>query len=130
MSCRLRDGTGRRPGSPEAYAIVYPVDVVDRTEVAADLIRLARTKAGLTQDELALRAGVAQSLVSAYENRRRQPTMPTLLRLLEAAGFDLRMRLEAPDVQASAAEDWAKTRSPAERRRWQQEQRAAVASHR
>jgi len=109
---------------------VYPVDVVDRTEVAADLIRLARTKAGLTQDELALRAGVAQSLVSAYENRRRQPTMPTLLRLLEAAGFDLRMRLEAPDVQASAAEDWAKTRSPAERRRWQQEQRAAVASHR
>jgi len=109
---------------------VYPVDVVDRTEVAADLIRLARTKAGLTQDELALRAGVAQSLVSAYETRRRQPTMPTLLRLLEAAGFDLRMRLEAPDVQASAAEDWAKTRSATERRRWQREQRAAVASRR
>jgi transcriptional regulator with XRE-family HTH domain len=102
--------------------------VADRTAVAGDLLRLARVKAGLTQHELAERAGVAQSLISAYENGRRQPTMPTLMRLLEAAGFDLRMRLEAPDVQALAAENWANARPIAERRRWKREQNAVALS--
>ena len=89
-----------------AYAIVYTARVVDRSSLAGNLLRLARVKAGLTQGELAERAGVAQSLISAYENGRRQPTVPTLSRLLEAAGFDLRMRLEEPDVQSLAAEEW------------------------
>jgi transcriptional regulator with XRE-family HTH domain len=33
-------------------------------------------------------------MISAYERDRRQPTLPTLLRMLRAAGFDLRMQLE------------------------------------
>src|SRR5258708_5723369 len=110
------------------YAIVYAGRVADRTSVAGDLLRLARVKAQLTQDQLAQRAGVAQSLVSAYENGRRQPTMPTLMRLLEAAGFDLRMRLEEPDDQALAAEQWAEARPAAERRRWKREQEAVASS--
>jgi transcriptional regulator with XRE-family HTH domain len=96
-----------------------------RDRVAGDLLRLARVKAGLTQAVLAERAGVAQTLISAYENGRRQPTLPTLMRLLEAAGFDLRMRLEAPDVQARAVEEWAASRPAGERRRWAREQAAA-----
>jgi transcriptional regulator with XRE-family HTH domain len=36
-------------------------------------------------------------MISAYERDRRQPTLPTLLRLLEAAGFDLRMKLVPHD---------------------------------
>ena len=102
------------------------LSAVPEGRVAGDLIRLARAKAGLTQDEMASRAGVAQSLISAYENGRRQPTLPTLLRLLEATGFDLRMRLELPDVQSRAAEEWASSRPASERRRWEQEQRAAT----
>jgi transcriptional regulator with XRE-family HTH domain len=109
---------------------VYTARVVDRSSLAGDLLRLARVKAGLTQGELAERAGVAQSLISAYENGRRQPAVPTLSRLLEAAGFDLRMRLEEPDVQSLAAEEWARTRPETERRRWTREQTAAVASSR
>jgi len=111
------------------YAIAYTVLVAgdDRDRVAGDLLRLARVKAGLTQAVLAQRAGVAQALISAYENGRRQPTLPTLMRLLEAAGFDLRMRLEAPDVQARAAAEWAASRPVGERRRWAREQ-AAVGS--
>jgi hypothetical protein len=35
-------------------------------------------------------------MISTYERNRRQPTLPTLLRLLKAAGFDLRMEL-VPD---------------------------------
>jgi transcriptional regulator with XRE-family HTH domain len=99
---------------------------VVENRVAGDLLRLARAKAGLTQDQMAERAGVAQSLISAYENGRRQPTMPTLLRLLEAVGFDLRMRLEGPDLQSRFAEEWASTRPSPERSRWEREQRAAL----
>jgi transcriptional regulator with XRE-family HTH domain len=62
---------------------------------AAGLLQLARLKAGLSQQQLADRAGVPATMVSAYERDKRQPTLPTLLRLLRAAGFDLRMHLDA-----------------------------------
>jgi uncharacterized protein len=58
------------------------------------IVRLARRKAGLTQVELAMRAGVTQSVISAYESGRRQPTLPTLESLVEAAGFDLTIDLQ------------------------------------
>jgi hypothetical protein len=41
--------------------------------------------------ELARRAGVAQSVISAYESGRRQPALPTLASLIEAAGMELSM---------------------------------------
>ena len=40
----------------------------------------------MSQTELAARAGVAQSMISAYENNRREPTYSTLVRLLGATG--------------------------------------------
>lgn len=43
----------------------------------------------MSQTELAVRAGVAQSVISAYEAGRRQPALSTLARLIEAAGYDL-----------------------------------------
>lgn len=43
----------------------------------------------MSQAELAARAGVAQSVISAYEAGRRQPALATLARLIEAAGYDL-----------------------------------------
>jgi transcriptional regulator with XRE-family HTH domain len=109
---------------------MYIDAVTDRSSLAGDLLRLARVKAGLTQWELAERAGVAQSLISAYENGRRQPSVPTLTRQMEAAGFDLRMRLAKPDVQSRAAQEWSSSRPAAERRRWEREQIEANLSSR
>jgi predicted nucleotidyltransferase len=43
----------------------------------------------MSQAELAVRAGVAQSVISAYEAGRRQPALPTLARLIDATGYDL-----------------------------------------
>lgn len=57
------------------------------------LLRDARRRAGLTQTELAQRAGVTQSVVSAYESNHRQPALTTLAALIEATGFDLDIRL-------------------------------------
>ena len=56
---------------------------------AARLLRQARTDAGLTQVELAARAGVTQSVISAYESGHRQPSLATLAALIEATGFEI-----------------------------------------
>jgi predicted nucleotidyltransferase/DNA-binding XRE family transcriptional regulator len=57
--------------------------------MAGTLLRRARAVARISQTELAARAGVAQSVISAYESGRRQPALPTLARLIEAAGYEL-----------------------------------------
>ncbi|MGH3182176.1 MAG: helix-turn-helix domain-containing protein [Streptosporangiaceae bacterium] len=56
---------------------------------AGSVLRRARVGAGLSQAELAFRAHVAQSVISAYEAGRRQPSLPTLAKLIDAAGCDL-----------------------------------------
>jgi uncharacterized protein len=56
---------------------------------AARLLRQARQRAGMSQVELAARAGVTQSVISAYESGHRQPSLPMLAALIEATGFEL-----------------------------------------
>ena len=58
-------------------------------ETAASTLRGARARARMTQVELAAKANVAQSVVSAYESSKREPSLETLRRLVSAAGFDL-----------------------------------------
>ncbi|RHW24097.1 XRE family transcriptional regulator [Nocardioides immobilis] len=55
------------------------------------IIELARRGAGLTQAELAGRAGTTQSAVSMYERRRKVPMLDVAERLMQAAGADLGM---------------------------------------
>lgn len=62
----------------------------------SSLLREARKRAGLSQSDLAHRAGVTQSVISAYESGARQPSVPTLERLIAATGFDLGLQLEEP----------------------------------
>ena len=60
---------------------------------AGALLRQARKRAGLSQAELAARAGVTQSVISAYESGHRQPAIPALAALIDAAGHELVMGL-------------------------------------
>jgi uncharacterized protein len=66
------------------------------SESAGATLRDARMRVGLTQTQLAERAGVAQSVISAYESGHRQPSLPTLTNLISATGFDLRLQLTKP----------------------------------
>ena len=43
----------------------------------------------MSQVELAMRAGVTQSVISAYESGHRQPAIPALAALVDAAGYEL-----------------------------------------
>jgi uncharacterized protein len=61
-------------------------------------LREARHRSRLSQAELARRAGVAQSVISAYESDRREPSLRTFVRLIEATGHQLDITITpAPD---------------------------------
>ncbi|TQL02329.1 helix-turn-helix domain-containing protein [Cellulomonas sp. SLBN-39] len=56
----------------------------------AQVLRAARRRPGLTQAELARRAGTSRATLSAYESGRKAPTITTAERVLAAAGHELR----------------------------------------
>jgi predicted nucleotidyltransferase/DNA-binding XRE family transcriptional regulator len=62
--------------------------------IAAGLLREARLRANLSQTELARRAGVAQSVISAYESGHREPSLATLTRMVKATGHTIKLNLE------------------------------------
>ena len=66
----------------------------------AQLIAAVRRRRGLTQAELAARAGTSQPVISAYEHGRRDPTYRTLSKLVEAGGerlaIDARPQADVP----------------------------------
>jgi transcriptional regulator with XRE-family HTH domain len=73
------------------------------------LVREARSRAGLTQRELAARAGTSQSVVARVEAGQTRPGSGTLRQLLEAAGFELRAELVLlPVVETHMLEDVAR----------------------
>jgi transcriptional regulator with XRE-family HTH domain len=87
------------------------VGAANEPVVAAEIIRAARVRAELTQVELAARAGLTQSVISTYENGRREPSLVVLQRLLRAAGFAWRMELEPIESPPSRRELVAAGRS-------------------
>ncbi len=82
---------------------------------AARILRQARGRAGLTQRDLAARAGVVQSQIARIEAGATVPRVDTLDRLLEACGEGLEA-LPRPGigVDRSLARELLKL-SPAER---------------
>jgi transcriptional regulator with XRE-family HTH domain len=64
---------------------------------AWSLIRLARRRAGLTQEELADRAGIDSSQITKFEEARELPDLLTLDHLIKLCGLELRYVLDKPD---------------------------------
>jgi transcriptional regulator with XRE-family HTH domain len=57
--------------------------------MGGDLLERVRRQAGLSQEALAARAGTSRPTLSAYEHGRKSPTLATVERLLDSAGFEL-----------------------------------------
>ncbi len=72
-------------------------------DVAAELIARIRKTSGFSQTELARRSGLDRSVLSAYEHRRRQPSVAALARIVAAAG----MELELATVSSAVADERA-----------------------
>ena len=61
------------------------------------IIREARRRAGLTQQELAERLGTTQSVITRWETGKRSPTFDTVVKTVRACGLDLAITLGQPD---------------------------------
>jgi transcriptional regulator with XRE-family HTH domain len=70
--------------------------------LAGALIAEMRLLSGLSQAELARRAGMTRSVVNAYERSHRQPGVDALSRLASAAGRRLELRSASTTDHARA----------------------------
>lgn len=68
---------------------------------SAALLKQARKTAGLTQADLAARAEITQSVISAYESGRREPALSTLFKLIDATGVTLTISIEGEKASTS-----------------------------
>ncbi|QNK83457.1 helix-turn-helix transcriptional regulator [Nakamurella sp. PAMC28650] len=65
---------------------------------STELLAWVRRSAGLSQEDLARRAGTSRTAVSAYEHGRKSPSLDTVDRLVAAAGYELDAR---PQIEFS-----------------------------
>lgn len=61
------------------------------------IVREARSRSGLSQEQLARRAGLSRAMVAMIERGRRSPSLATLTGLLAASGLQLKVELETLD---------------------------------
>lgn len=82
------------------------------------ILKDRRDKAALTQTELARRACVSQSTISAVERGTRRPSLTLIGRVLAALGLQIRLAtepLEEPEADLDAAIDAMRATPPADR---------------
>lgn len=81
--------------------ITAPRPLQERSPAA--LVKDIVQASGLSQSELARRAGLPRSVLSFYLGGRRSPGAEALQRLAAAGGFDLRLTPRKPPVDAREA---------------------------
>jgi transcriptional regulator with XRE-family HTH domain len=62
-----------------------------------DVVRIARRRAGLTQDQLARRSGYSRETIARWESGAREPTLRSLRGLVRACDLDLVVSLARGD---------------------------------
>ena len=83
--------------------------------LGGDLVREARRRAGLSQRELAERAGTTQSAIARVETARTSPSFDLVERLVRACGYRVDVSLDPYD-DSDIAQAEALLRRPAEER--------------
>ena len=68
------------------------VDLADYESTGTALLHEILAQSGLSQAELARRAGIPRSVLNVYLKGRREPSAEALLRIAAAAGFDVELK--------------------------------------
>jgi transcriptional regulator with XRE-family HTH domain len=64
---------------------------------AADIVRIARRRAGLSQEQLGLRSGMHRNVISRWERGESDPSLASLRALVAACDLELVLRLSERD---------------------------------
>lgn len=86
----------KEPKYRKAYAALEDEFAIARAVIAA------RSRAGLTQTELARKMGTTQPVVARLEGGRTAPSLRTLQRLAHATGSQLMIRFEPRHAERAA----------------------------
>ena len=78
--------------------------MVTRGRTPGQLVRHARLERGVSQAELAVRAGTTQSAISRIESDQVSPTIDYLSRLLTCLGCDLTLGVATMDTWADESD--------------------------
>jgi uncharacterized protein len=73
------------------------------SKAAASLIEDIQRRSGLSQAELARRAGLPRSVLNVYLRGRREPGTDALLKLAAAGGLDVQLAKRKPPVDPERA---------------------------
>jgi transcriptional regulator with XRE-family HTH domain len=83
--------------------------------ISGTLLKEARLRAGLSQAELARRAGKPTSVIGRWERSEVKPSLETLRELIRACGLELDFRLRPYDDSQDGAIETALALTPDER---------------
>jgi transcriptional regulator with XRE-family HTH domain len=89
---------------------------------AGNVLRVVRAKTGLTQRQLAAKAGVPYSTIAKIESGARQPTHPTMAKILAAVDVALSTQLVPYDDHDDVLWEQEQRRSADERAQIRAEQ--------
>ncbi|MET8342496.1 helix-turn-helix domain-containing protein [Streptomyces microflavus] len=95
------DGTQQRATSPPAAVdpAFEPLTERDLAYQLAQVVADRRNELGWSQTELGVEAGMKQPHVSRLESANKLPNLSTLLRIANAMGAKLVVKLEEPEQQ-------------------------------
>ena len=97
LSTKLTDDNGQEKEYPYEIGPDVLFSLSQNSDIQAqgygDIIRSARIKAGLTQDELAHRAGATRFYISRFENNKSDIELSTFKRIVET-GLGKRLTLQ------------------------------------
>ncbi|MEU7145333.1 helix-turn-helix transcriptional regulator [Nocardia sp. NPDC046473] len=85
----------------EAEAVTETRQGIRLAMALAEAVYLRRTELGLTQTELAARAGLTQAKISRIEGSDAVPTLPLLAKLARALDASLNIAIDEDDAQVS-----------------------------
>jgi len=89
--------------------------VYDASVNGGQFVREARRRAGLTQRQLALRAGVSQPTIARIESGEVAASLERVVALVRAAGYDLDIHVVPLDEDVAAMAERNLGRTPDER---------------
>lgn len=97
LPTKLRDDKGQEKDYPYEIGpdVLYRLSQDSDIQIQGygDIVRRARLKAGLTQDELAHRAGTTRFYISRFENNKSDIELSTFKRIIES-GLGKRLTLQ------------------------------------